>query len=281
MSVSDEDERYYASIDETHDGNWLAAGFNLMMVDLTSEEFLEDERLEFEADNEADETLKMEEEFLLMPQSLDQEEIEQMGQLLHIRHLRLASCVSRCMAEGGCPPLIRIRRLDEADRTDILDLKKQGNQAFEANNYKKAIEYYDEATSRFPDRMFVAPEHDMKELLIILSNIAECHLRLMEYADAGNIATDALLLDDNHDKSRIRRAKAELATGSVSMLIQAKYDLECVLERRDSSAAAMAIARELSAAVTARLNDEQKKFLDRKPKGNWSLFVRDVKSRCW
>lgn len=281
MSDTEEDERYYASIDETHDGHWLAAGFNMMMIALTSEEFLEDDRIEFEQDSEADETLQMEEEFLFMPQSLDQKEMERMGHLLRSRKLVLASCVTRSLAEGVCPPRIRIRRLEESDRTDILNLKKKGSQAFEANSYNEAIEFYEEATSRFPDRMFVAPEQDMKELVIILSNIAECHLRLNEYSDAGNIATEALLLDGEHDKSRIRRAKAELADGSLSMLIQASNDLECVLELDESSPAAWASARKLRTQVNTRLKNEQKKFLERRPNGDWSLFLRDIKSRCW
>eukprot|EP00956_Cyclotella_meneghiniana_P006850 scaffold9209_cov22-Cyclotella_meneghiniana.AAC.2 len=58
--------------------------------------------------------------------------------------------------------------------------------------------------------------------------------------NAARVATNALILDSDHEKSRIRRAKAELELyridpGSLIYLVQAKHDLEEVLNSYDSS----------------------------------------------
>jgi tetratricopeptide (TPR) repeat protein len=231
------DEKYYASIDENHDGMWLADGFLGMMIHLDSEDFLEEESLEFEADQEIDENLKFEREFLFFNLG-NLEKLEQMGQTLRTRQLSLTACIRRRLVEGMCPPRIRIRRMRELERKEILEIKRKGNEAFAAKKYEEALECYDDATLLFPTYMFVAPQQDMKELVIILSNMAECHLRLKQYNEAGQIATEALMFDSEHEKSRIRRAKAELALLSLKekspvSLIQASgggfelYGIQC------------------------------------------------------
>jgi tetratricopeptide (TPR) repeat protein len=162
--------------------------------------------------------------------------------------------------DGTCHSRIRIRRIrDEATRKTISDLRQEGNKAFETKQYDTAIALYEDAVHLFPTPLLVAPTQDMEELVILLSNMAECYLQLEDYHEAGQKATDALVLDNQHEKSRIRRAKVELAMGSWTSLIQARVDLKRVLDNPESTPAARVVARQLLGEVGAKYDAETRK----------------------
>jgi hypothetical protein len=174
--------------------------------------------------------------------------------------------------------------MDSSKREEILELKRKGNQAFQETKYREAVELYEDALLCFDPNMFVGPISDMNELVTILSNTAECHLRLEQYNDAGSMATDALMLDASHEKTRIRRAKAELALhkeGSFISLIQANLDLQEVLDGPNPSAAAIDKANKLLKEVNSELDREEKRMLSKNPNADWAFIVRQMKVTCW
>ena len=110
------------------------------------------------------------------------------------------------------PPIVRISRIEEREMEGMITKKKKGNEEFKKHNYKKAIECYELAIMlHFPMRLYIAPSSQMADIVSILSNQAECHLRLKEFREAASVATDALQIDGGHGKTLIRRAKAEIA----------------------------------------------------------------------
>ena len=161
-------------------------------------------------------------------------------QVLEPRQLHLASGITRWYLNGSCPPRIRIRKLDEKEMDALICKKKLGNQAFTEKNYSKAIEHYEDALL-LVDIFFVAPTVQVDEIINCLSNQAECHLRLGQNKEAGDAATAALMFDQFHQKSRFRRAKAELAIGTFSYLVQAQADLEEIIREEET----MDVAKEV------------------------------------
>ena len=111
-----------------------------------------------------------------------------------------------------CPPIVRITRVSEKEMSEMMQTKRKGNDLFVAGKFEEAYETYQDALTCVCNHMFyIAPTDQVAEVVNILSNQAECSLRLHNYDDAAITATDALVLNSDHDKSRIRRAKAELS----------------------------------------------------------------------
>ena len=125
----------------------------------------------------------------------------------------------------------------------------------------------------------------------ILSSQAECYLQLGEYENAGQLATYALLFDGQHVKSRVRRAKAELALARIDegraadYLVQAKIDLETVLvdnpNRKASKFLEDSPEKLLREVVIPLLDRERRIYYDGYPGGNWELHVKVLEARCW
>jgi len=146
-------------------------------------------------------------------------------------------------------------------------------------NYSKAVEHYDDALL-FPEALYVAPADDMQQVANVLSNKAECYLRLKQHEDAGDAATAALLLDNSHEKSRMRRAKAEMAIAGASYLIQAQVDLQEIVDERHSSTGVKQ-AKQYQEELEEILTMEKSIFQKANPDGDWRLYIRMIKATCW
>ncbi len=299
-TTTKEMDMYYASIDETHDGMWLYDG-NGMMVDFDDENFESDMKEDWEDEldeyreefgNASNNFPKWEDEFV----ELDMKTIQAVSLSLKQRGLNLASGVLRRVVQAAdsdyhVPSFVRITKLDEEyEMKDLLSKKKAGNLLFSAKKYDQAAEMYDEALMNIMGtNLFVSPEEQIKEVINVMSNLSECHLRLEAYDDAAGRATDALVLDCDHAKSRIRRAKAELAIykqqHSLPYLAQACHDLEEVLTDADPGpnhgTLAIETAQKLLHEVKELLEIERQKMAEESPQTNFDLLVRIYKSKCW
>ncbi len=298
----DMDHASTASIDGTHDGIWLYDG-NGMMIDFDDENFesdlkedWEDELDELREEFGHDDLPRWEDEFV----ELDMKTIQAVCLSLKQRGLHLASGVLRRVVQAESsdyhvPSFVRITKLEDYEMKDLLSKKKKGNLLFSAKKYDQAAEMYDEALMDIMGTsLFVSPEEQVKEVINVLSNLSECYLRLEAYDDAAGRATDALVLDNDHAKSRIRRAKAELAIyqqqeqGSLPYLAQACHDLEEVLTGADDGPCgpdhtkiAIEVAQELLHETNLLLEIEREKMAEESPQTNFDLLVRIYKSKCW
>ena len=100
--------------------------------------------------------------------------------------------------------------------------------------------------------------------------------------------------DGQHVKSRVRRAKAELALArideelSADYLVQAKIDLETILVDGPSSSHSSSSTyledspeKLLKEIVLPLLERERIIYYDGYPGGNWELHVKVLEARCW
>mmetsp|Transcript_7762 Transcript_7762/g.11496 ORF Transcript_7762/g.11496 Transcript_7762/m.11496 type:complete len:366 (-) Transcript_7762:124-1221(-) len=284
---SDEDDlgRKLAQDDRFWDGSWRADGFMGMFVRFDSEDYLEDQMaMFFEEQEDSSSPLQIEDAFLDILSGGDVEtEVVRLhqGKLIPGK-LHLASGVSHRIIMGICPPKVRIVKLDTEDMEMLLKNKALGNQSFSKGKFEEAMEHYEEALLSIVDNLFVAPTDQIKQVVNVLSNQAECHLRLNQDTEAGDAATSALLLDEGHDKSRIRRAKAELSIGGTAYLCQAEVDLEHVIEMQ-SSETSVENATSLLRRVKSKLKYEKKIFEQENTNKDWGwdLVMRSYKCRCW
>ena len=143
----------------------------------------------------------------------------------------------------------------------------------------------------------MAPRNQIQQIVNVLSNKSECLLRKGKFEDAAETATEALIFMNDHEKSRIRRAKAELEVGKydryeatsrgdgtkngVSYLVQAKYDLEEVLDSPDSTIEGRETAEEVMSQVDRLIKGAKKKVLSKDPNTEWDLDILKIQSRCW
>ena len=244
-----------------------------------------------------------EEEFLNLRDidPTNEEAIIRIHEHLEERNLYMADGVLRRILEGYCPPQLAITRLDEGTTMpDLLRLKQEGNQHFVDKGYCDAIDCYDASLETIPfdqrNNLFVAPKNQIKEIVNILSNKAECLLRKAKYEEAAEVATEALVFDSSHEKSRFRRAKACLEIGmydrfeassrgdksltGVAFLVQAKHDLEVILQEdptHDYRKAAQIVGNK----VEKLLEGAKKKVLDNDPETEWDMTVLKIQSTLW
>ncbi|GFH50162.1 hypothetical protein CTEN210_06638 [Chaetoceros tenuissimus] len=274
----EEEGMYYASVDATHDGNWLYTGMHGMMMVFDSLDMLDLEE-DWEEDFNENPTLKREDEFI----DLDKDTIQDTIHSLWERRLHLATGVRRRLVYDSYPPYLRIERMDRSEFKYLQSEKKEGNTLFMRGKYEEAIEKYEDA---LPCReLFIAPIEQINEVVAILSNQAECFLRLKDYKAAGQAATDALVYDGNHEKSRLRRAKAEIflyeEDPGLHFIVQAKSDLDDILDDPDSSRQAQESAEVLLKQVTEYLEEEKRKMLEKNPQTDFDFAVRIWKINCW
>jgi tetratricopeptide (TPR) repeat protein len=291
--MTDDQDDTQIQDDWYRDGMWMADGLDSMFVNFVSGELFDSEWEEFLEDCQRDSSLKVEEEFISLPVNSDRLAWQSLfREVLLPRKLHLASAVFRHCREGTpFPRRLRIRRLPKDVMKDLLLREKNvGNQLFAEGKYEEAIESYDNALCVVWQFM-VAPADQVKEVVNCLSNQAECYLRMAEYQDAGNAATCALMLDDEHAKSRFRRAKAAIAIAAdggidpLSRLIQAQYDLEETIRILGNDSNATQEATETLQSVEKLLAKERKSWEKNHPGVNfdcaWDFFIRQFRSKCW
>ena len=304
--------------DFAYDGMWPFTGFGGMMVRL-AEEFVESRQELAEANRsreKADENEQQQQQQQQQQQTgeddnfvvltgidlSDETSIHRLQENLDERGLRMADGVLRRIVEGCCPPKLQITRLDEDTTMQRMrSLKKEGNQHFVEKGYREAIDCYDFALESIPidrrDRLCVAPGDQLDEIVAILSNKAECLLRKFRYEEASEVSTEALIFDNGHQKSRLRRARANLEIGmydryeatsrgdgtmtGVAYLVQARNDLDEILENPESTPAGRRAARDVVSKVDKLLAGAKKKVLSKDPDAEWDMTVLKMQSRCW
>ncbi|KAL4871749.1 hypothetical protein BDV12DRAFT_19263 [Aspergillus spectabilis] len=101
----------------------------------------------------------------------------------------------------------------------LVRTKEEGNNAFKAKDYHKAIELYTEALS------VDQANKDMNAK--ILQNRAQAHINLKQYDEAVNDCTEALQLDPTYSKAQKMRAKAHGGAGNWQEAVQ---DYKAVFE---------------------------------------------------
>jgi tetratricopeptide (TPR) repeat protein len=304
--------------DLAFDGMWSFAGFNGMMVQL-AEDFVKAQHAKkaqqktTSSSGKQDDKDDDDEENYIYFNNFDpsnQESMIECQEKLNERNLHLADGVLRRLVEGCCPSKIPICRLDEETTMKrMVEYKLKGNHHFTRHEFREAIDHYDDALSCIPNNnnnnnnnyLFIAPIHQIQQIVNVLSNKAECLLRKGKCEDAAETTTEALIFMNDHEKSRIRRAKANIEIGKydryeitsrgssemdgAAYLIQAKYDLEEVLDiDADDSSEGKETAEKLSSKVNRLLKNAKKKVLDKNPTMNaneWDLNVLKIQSRCW
>ena len=280
--------------DLAFDGMWPFSGYSDMMVQL-AQDFVKARQRQHETDEE-DEFVSLE---FFDPSN--EETMIRCQEDLDERDLHMADGVLRRLVEGCCPSKIRIRRLDEeTTMKKLIEYKVRGNRHFGRDEFQQAIDFYDLALSSIPDTqrdLYVAPKNQIQQIVNILSNKAECLLRKVKYEQAAETATEALIFMNDHEKSRIRRAKAGLEVGKydryeatsrgdgsmtgVAYLVQSKYDLEEVLKNPNSTVRGREACQEIMSQVDRLLKGARKKILSKDPIAQWDLCVLKIQSRCW
>jgi tetratricopeptide (TPR) repeat protein len=128
------------------------------------------------------------------------------------------------------------RNVDPPTFEAALALKQKGNTLFIAKKYSAALMSYSRAREKLTSVGMLLSGDQRAAFVNILSNEAECYLRLKRYTEAQMSATEAITLDGKHVKSLLRRAKATFY-GATSdghginpfAIAQAQQDLDKIL----------------------------------------------------
>jgi hypothetical protein len=154
----------------------------------------------------------------------------------------------------------KARKFDNDVFCAMLTQKKKGNRDFSRGQYKSALDSYLEAEKSLGGAVsgFYLVPHQRAELVQILSNQAECYLRMQKYDDAILQATEALQLDKRHQKSLLRRAKASfygaerLQVLNSVVAAQATEDLQLIIEMKSEGVEeAKSLMKDINAKVKA------------------------------
>lgn len=94
----------------------------------------------------------------------------------------------------------------------LVRTKEDGNAAFKARDYKRAVELYTQALEIDPNNKDINSK--------LLQNRAQAHINLKQYDHAVEDCTEALRLDPSYIKARRIRAKANGAAGNWEEAIQ-------------------------------------------------------------
>jgi len=142
----------------------------------------------------------------------------------------------------------------------VLELKKEGNTAFQSHQYSEALSLYKQAAEKLGMGKFIGGVQ-RSEKVKILSNQAECCLRLKKYDEAMIWAAEAIRLDRQHEKSLFRRAKAAYKGSHGNDLFitsRVKEDLDIVIWLKgDGAAQAQALSDEIDAKTNEALGADR------------------------
>ncbi|KAF9973441.1 hypothetical protein BGZ73_003306 [Actinomortierella ambigua] len=128
---------------------------------------------------------------------------------------------------------------DEELLQEASEHKAQGNQQFGLGNFSEAIQFYELALTTCPKP--VVDDNDQytpqslawrlaQERAVYLSNIAACHIKLLQYDLAIESCTEALEYDPTFIKALRRRADSQEQKGKYLNLSNAKEDHERIIE---------------------------------------------------
>ena len=145
----------------------------------------------------------------------------------------------RLVKEGGG----KARQVAQDDFTAMLRLKEKGKRAFNRGQYKTALDCFvkaEELLGGDVTGIYLVP-HQRAAMVTLLSNQAECYLRLKKHEEAILQATKALQLDRRHSKSLLRRAKATISASDRHVLhsmaaASAAEDLHAIIEMKGEGA---------------------------------------------
>ena len=146
-------------------------------------------------------------------------------------------------------PMASKLQLDADAYGGVMHAKGKGNTAFGGGEYTEAIARYDEALALYGGKKGAGAQREEK--VKILSNRAECHLRMQDWGRAEADASAAIALEPMHPKSVLRRAKAYMGPAGAPgeerrKLGLAKKDLQALGQMGVD-------VKALQAEVTARL----------------------------
>ena len=152
--------------------------------------------------------------------------------------------------------------LSEDEFTKILEAKRRGNEAFQAGDMTAAEGYYEEALAVYDMRLGTGAQRETK--VTLLSNFAEANLRLEDYDRAEMYATQALEMDENCVKARVRRVKAGVArleeeglsSSQDPSIVPLRRDIERIREQLPTNPAISHLTRRIDAMVKKKTRDE-------------------------
>ena len=142
-----------------------------------------------------------------------------------------------------------------------LEAKERGNARFKEGCLEAALHEYDRALEQFGGAAGVGEQ--AAEKAKILSNKAECFLRLRQWLPASEAATAALRLEPGNAKALFRRAKAGVAQGDGAAAQQAIDDLTRFLELSPNDAAALELMRKARATQQQREAYHEQRFAEK------------------
>ncbi|GBE59077.1 tetratricopeptide repeat domain containing protein [Babesia ovata] len=139
-------------------------------------------------------------------------------------------------------------------------LKEQGNAAFKAADYSKAVEEYQKAVDRLSKLPSDVTEHDgMKSVLY--SNISASYLGMADHEKAITAAEDALRWDPANKKAQYRRALARFNFG---YLDEAKSECQAMIAEDASNSNAR--------MLLVKISERQKQLREQQKKAFGGLF---------
>jgi tetratricopeptide (TPR) repeat protein len=128
-------------------------------------------------------------------------------------------------------PIDCFASLDESVFSKVLQLKTEGNDAFQKGNLDVAKDAYEAAIQQYGTKLG-SNGLQRETHVTVLSNLSLIHLKKKEYLEAERVATKALDMDWSHNKCSYRRAMARLqisksasSGGDLARLRGAKKDV--------------------------------------------------------
>lgn len=143
----------------------------------------------------------------------------------------------------------------EANISKANEIKIEGNTFFARAEYESALKQYHAALQLIPK--------SRAERSVILGNMAACYLKQEKYTKAVETCNEALDIDPDYTKARVRRAQANDRIGSWTALTSALDDYKIILEKEPSSAEAKLATKRLPERITMQQEKEKDEMLSK------------------